>query len=81
MESCVLLVLSLVPVTASLSQELVMSLFLDRVEVGLCRARCSHTYTEQEEEEGQCWTVCHLLGTDPQTWTRLCQVRVLRWDF
>ena len=59
----------------------VLSLFHDRVETGLCRARCLQTYSEESEgsqagedlDLDQCWTVCQLLSVDPPTWARVCQ--------
>ena len=66
------LVLVLSLVSRCDSQDSVLSIFLDRVEVGLCRARCSHTYRGEAESESQCWTVCHLLAADPPTWARVC---------
>ena len=79
--------LLLPPVTVSVTvtgYRGVLSLFQDRVDVGLCRARCLHTYSQQEQEEKQekekeeeleqCWTVCELLSAGPASpWARLCE--------
>ena len=67
------LVTGVVPLSVT-GLEGVLSLFQDRVEVGLCRARCLQTGREvRQQEVEQCWTVCHLLSADPPTWTRVCQ--------
>ena len=51
----------------------VLQVFKDRIHVAACRAGCGHMYRENARDFGQCWTVCHMMSTDLDTWTRVCQ--------
>ena len=53
----------------------VLEIFLDRLHVAQCRANCDLQYQDDlsSANRGQCWTVCHVLASDPPLWARICE--------